>query len=179
MAADNGGGGTPCDVPWETIIDGSESIPCKSSFNFVKQGDWQSAVITDYRFTFYDRTNNKSYTINIGMIETGMPSVTYNGTIIHSSSAQAMAAQAATLAEAEVMHVVATQVIISPNSPIDNQYYKNMFKTIYLLHLNNFLRSDYYDGANVSPARVGYDNSAFSLKDQTKYKTLKFYGRDC
>jgi hypothetical protein len=170
-------GSESCDEVWINLE--SEVIPCPSSFNFVKQGNWQSAVITDYSFGLLDRNTKKVYTVNIGMIEVGMPSVTYHGTEISKRTAQNISTEAAFEAESKVTRVLNAQIIVSPGSPIDNQYYKNMFKEVYLEHLNKLLRRAFYNGENVSPARIGYDSRSFSLKDQSQYRTLKFFGRDC
>lgn len=166
-----------CDAVWNAL--NTMMIPCASSFNFVQQGNSQSAVITDYRFSLQDSKTKKTYTINIGMMEVSMPAITFDNQKISSRTAQQMAAQAAAIAEGEVMHVANAQIIINPSSTIDTWYYKKMFKDQFAEHLNNFLGDDFYGGRDVSVATVTSDAPAFALKDQTKYSKLKYYGKDC
>lgn len=168
----------PCGQPWDPSFIVA-FVPCKSSFNFVVQGNWQSAVITDYKFSLYDQGTRKTFPIDIGMIEVGMPSKTYTNSIISTRTAQAIAAQAAALAEYEVTTVLNAQIIVNPNGSIDNQYYKTMFKDAYKLQIDLLLQADYYNGQNVYPSTIGYDSRSFSLKDLSQYKTLRFYGKDC
>ncbi|WP_212005289.1 hypothetical protein [Chitinophaga sp. HK235] len=160
------------------------AIPCPDSYNFVKQGNWQSAVITGYYSQFLNRAGNgQLYTLEIGDIETGMPAVTFNGTLIHSSAAQAISAQAATLAEHQVFAVVNAMVIadpsITPSMVRRNPRLLKMFNEIYQEEINKFLRADYdySDGAN--PAKVSTTYGSFGLKDQSQYRTFKFRGKDC
>ncbi|HEU4551658.1 MAG TPA: hypothetical protein VFS25_02450 [Chitinophaga sp.] len=37
------------------------NIPCSASYNFIRQGNWQSAVIVDYKFGLYNRAGNGQY----------------------------------------------------------------------------------------------------------------------
>lgn len=157
--------------------------PCPASFNMVRQSSWQSAVVTGYRFGLYNRAGNKlDYYVEIGSMEVGLPYLTYDGTVVHHNAAQAMITQAATLAEGEALAVLNAYLIINPHVPpsqVNYEPYKQIFKTALKLHLDNFLRSDYYGGQNVHPSRVSFDSASFGLKDPTQYRPFKYRGRDC
>lgn len=160
------------------------AIPCPSSFNMVRQHEnWQSAVVTGYRFGLYNRSGNKlDYYVEIGAMEVGLPYITYNGDIVHHSTAQAMITQAATLAEGEALALLNAYLILNPGtrpSQVNYEPYKQVFKLALKTHIDLFLRADYNYGQNASPSRVTFDSASFGLKDQTQYRPLKYKGRDC
>ncbi|MBZ4192654.1 hypothetical protein [Niabella beijingensis] len=148
------------------------------NYKLSKKKEKKAAAIKNYRFTFQESRTRKSYTIDVGLIETGMPYKTYKGDIIPASTAQSIAVQAASMAERDVVAVVAAQVITNPTSPIDNQYYRAMFKNEYKSYLNEILRNDYYDNENVNPATVLLSSDGFSVAE-SDFVELKFFGRDC
>ncbi|MRG44643.1 hypothetical protein GFS24_05935 [Chitinophaga sp. SYP-B3965] len=159
-------------------------LPCPSSFNLVRQASWQSCVTTNYRFGLFNRAGNQlNYYVEIGAMEVGLPYTTYNGTIIHHAAAQAMITQAAVLAEGEALAALSAYLIINPHIPpsqVNYEHYKQIFKSQLKWHLDNFLRSDYYDDdEKVKPSRVTFDSASFGLKDATKYRPFKFRGVDC
>jgi hypothetical protein len=177
-----GGGGTGDNAPSDEELLLLE-IPCASSFNFLHQvvNTWQSAVVTDYRFGLLNRRNNLEYYINIGNIEVGMPYQTYNGTLIH--NAPQIAAEAAAIAEGEVMFALNAYLAINPSvlpNQINNETYKLLFKTAYQRELNRILSREYYDNnPNINVAKVNYDQAQFVIQNPTLYRSLKFFGRDC
>lgn len=189
--SDLGGGGEitidylPATLPAPINVEGSlKAIPCPASYNFVKQGNWQSAVITGYYAVLKnDAGNGLMYTLDIGTIEVGMPSVTFNGTVIQAQIAQGIATQAALFAEHQVMGVVSAMVIanpsITPEMILHNPRLINMFKEVYMQEIDNLLRPDYDYSSSARPSRVGTNPQNFSLTDPSQYRTFKFRGRDC
>ncbi|SIN76017.1 hypothetical protein [Chitinophaga niabensis] len=176
----DGGEPDPIPVAEEDILE----LPCPQSFNMVRQDSWQSCVTTGYRFGLINRAGNGlEYYVDINIMEVGLPYVTYDGTIIHHNVAQAMITQAAVLAEGEALSALSGWLAMNPGTPpsqVNYQPYRQIFKTFLKMHLDNFLRSDYYPGQpTASPSRVSFDNASFGLKDPTKYKPFKFRGRDC
>lgn len=164
------------------------NIPCSASYNFIRQGNWQSAVIVDYKFGLYNRAGNgQYYYINVGPIEVGLPYITFDGSIIQANIAQGMSTLAATDAEQATAGVLSAIVIANPeitpsmviNSASLQAKLRQHFKNAYIEALNDLLRNDWDYAPTANPARVNLDPSSFSLKDGTQYKTLKFRGRDC
>lgn len=160
------------------------AVPCPISFNFIKTGDWQSAVISNYYFEYDERAfSGKFFTINIGAIEVGLPRLTYDGSLIQPDVAQRIAAQAAYIAEAQTLALITAYLMLNPKATqrdIDNNpLYLQAFKEDYREAINQFLRADYGYKNNASPATISTSQAQFVLKDKTKWLPLKFRGRDC
>lgn len=185
----SGGGSGPKESPkegenYEDPAAPEATIPCPVSFNFVVQGNWQSAVIKDYYFEFVDRSvTGKKFMIKVGTIEVGMPRVTFDGSLIQSNVAQNMAAQAATMAENQTLAVLEAMIFLNPSitqQMIDNNpLFINEFKKDFMTEIDRFLQSDYNYKDSQHPSRVSTSQAQFSLKDPTKWMPLKFFGRDC
>lgn len=154
-----------------------KDVPCPSSFGFVTRGNYQIAVITDYRFGLH--TNGRDYWINVGAIEIGMPYKTYHEDYVR--NAAGLAVQAASAAEGKVVAQMSAALATNPSLGVgafDNFQYKNMFKNAYQSELNKLLRYQYYPGESIDPnGRIYTDN--FGLQDPTQYRTMKFLGKDC
>jgi len=68
---------------------------------------------------------------------------------------------------------------ITHPSQLNLSVYKSMFKAELQRQIDYFLKHDYYDGQDIHVARVIFDNTFFIQQDPTKYRTMKFFGRDC
>ncbi|EJL74410.1 hypothetical protein [Chryseobacterium populi] len=159
------------------------AIPCPTSYNYIKQGNWQTAVIIDYYFQFFESSTGVMYDIQIGTMETGMPAITYNGSLIQASQAQAMSTQAARLAEWQVATVINAYVLLNPGTTPaqirNNPTYAAMFKSVYAEELNKFLRADYDYRPDSHPVTVSTSQMNFVNKNMAQWIKLKFVGRDC
>ncbi|RPD39810.1 hypothetical protein [Chitinophaga barathri] len=160
-------------------------IPCKSSFNLVRDpvDTWQAAVISDYRFGFHNPTRSSSiFEVNVGTVEVGLPRQTYAGDIIHASEAGDILTDAAKSAERTINRAIALYVMANPNAMPHNfndDTFVAMFKNAWQYEIDIRLRKKYYQNQYVSPSRVSTDVSSFTVKDPTLWRTLKFWGRDC
>jgi hypothetical protein len=156
-------------------------IPCASSFNFIVKNNSQAAVVKGYQFE-YLHTNGQAYGVDVGNIEITMPYKTYNGYIIKPELAARIVATAAGIAERQTCYFIANWLRAYPSMPPSDwnrTAFRIDFKDNLRIAINEILSFDFYSGQNVSPARTTLDEAAFTVKDQSKWVSMKFWGRDC
>lgn len=172
----------PTPVPVDPTY-GPLKLPCQSSFNFVRAGNVQRAVVTDYTFSLFDMASRQMFELPIGSIQVEVPYITFDGTVIQPSIAQAIVTQAGSLAEAQVVALINAKILTNPGfTPQQLRTSATMravFKEAFRQAINDILRADYDYQPNASPATISLDASTFALRDTTQYRTLKFKGRDC